>query len=221
MSNQRNVNAAAVLLRTGLGVMLVSHALLKYFVFTLPGTAKFFESLGLPGFDLAVEANLAELERVTAQLRQLVYERHDLFVQPLARDRAVDQAPPLCGRRVDEAPGEQHLQRVLSAHVAGDGDTGCGAEEPVLDPGRGETAIVARDCEVARRDQLAARQRTHLTRARARPARSAPGGQGAIRTGSGSEAGSVPMTSAASFRLSAKRTLIFDARRTTCSLVRM
>src|SRR5213593_1971312 len=60
--------------------------------------------LGLPGFDLAVEANLAELERVTAQLRQLVYERHDLFVQPLARDRAVDQAPPLCGRRVDERP---------------------------------------------------------------------------------------------------------------------
>src|SRR5882724_9047866 len=49
MSNQRNVDAAAVLLRTGLGVMLVSHALLKYFVFTLSGTAKFFESLGLPG----------------------------------------------------------------------------------------------------------------------------------------------------------------------------
>ena len=49
MSNQRNVDAAAVLLRTGLGVMLVAHALLKYFVFTLPGTAKFFESLGLPG----------------------------------------------------------------------------------------------------------------------------------------------------------------------------
>jgi putative oxidoreductase len=49
MSNQRNVDAAAVLLRTGLGVMLIAHALLKYFVFTLPGTAKFFESLGLPG----------------------------------------------------------------------------------------------------------------------------------------------------------------------------
>jgi putative oxidoreductase len=49
MSNQRNVDAAAVLLRSGLGVMLIAHALLKYFVFTLPGTAKFFESLGLPG----------------------------------------------------------------------------------------------------------------------------------------------------------------------------
>jgi putative oxidoreductase len=49
MSNQRKVDAAAMLLRTGLGLMFVSHALLKYFVFTLPGTAKFFESLGLPG----------------------------------------------------------------------------------------------------------------------------------------------------------------------------
>ena len=29
--------------------MFVAHALLKYFVFTLPGTAQFFESLGLPG----------------------------------------------------------------------------------------------------------------------------------------------------------------------------
>src|SRR5260370_38985088 len=49
MSKQRKVDAAAMLLRTGLGVMFVSHALLKYFVFTLPGTAKFFESLCLPG----------------------------------------------------------------------------------------------------------------------------------------------------------------------------
>jgi len=29
--------------------MFVAHALLKYFVFTLPGTAQFFESIGLPG----------------------------------------------------------------------------------------------------------------------------------------------------------------------------
>ena len=55
---------------------------------------------------------------------------------------------------------------MLSAHVAGDGDTGCGAEEPVLDPGRGETAILARDCEVARRDQLATRCGRHAVRGR-------------------------------------------------------
>ena len=29
--------------------MFIAHALLKYFVFTLPGTAQFFGSLGLPG----------------------------------------------------------------------------------------------------------------------------------------------------------------------------
>ncbi len=40
---------AALLLRISLGTMFIAHALLKYFVFTLPGTAQFFESLGLPG----------------------------------------------------------------------------------------------------------------------------------------------------------------------------
>lgn len=37
------------LLRLGLGVMWIAHALLKLFVFTLPGTAGFFESVGIPG----------------------------------------------------------------------------------------------------------------------------------------------------------------------------
>lgn len=37
------------LLRVSLGVMWIAHALLKWFVFTLPGTAQFFESIGLPG----------------------------------------------------------------------------------------------------------------------------------------------------------------------------
>ena len=45
----RRIDAAAVVMRTTLGLMFVAHALLKYFVFTLPGTAKFFQSLGLPG----------------------------------------------------------------------------------------------------------------------------------------------------------------------------
>ena len=49
MQSSRRIDAAAVLLRTTVGVMFVAHAALKYFVFTLPGTAKFFESLGLPG----------------------------------------------------------------------------------------------------------------------------------------------------------------------------
>jgi putative oxidoreductase len=49
MNETRNATIAALLLRLSLGTMFVAHALLKYFVFTLPGTAKFFESLGLPG----------------------------------------------------------------------------------------------------------------------------------------------------------------------------
>ncbi|MFN9480718.1 MAG: DoxX family protein [Betaproteobacteria bacterium] len=36
-------------LRIALGTMFIAHALLKLLVFTLPGTAQFFESLGLPG----------------------------------------------------------------------------------------------------------------------------------------------------------------------------
>jgi len=48
MQSTRRIDIAAIVLRTTLGVVFLAHALLKYFVFTLPGTAKFFESLGLP-----------------------------------------------------------------------------------------------------------------------------------------------------------------------------
>jgi len=51
---------AALLLRTSLGVMWIAHALLKLLVFTLPGTAQFFESIGLPGW-LAYPVFAAEL----------------------------------------------------------------------------------------------------------------------------------------------------------------
>lgn len=49
MNDTRNADYAALLLRISLGTMFIAHALLKYFVFTLPGTAQFFGSLGLPG----------------------------------------------------------------------------------------------------------------------------------------------------------------------------
>jgi putative oxidoreductase len=49
MNDSRQSAAAALVLRLSLGTMFVAHALLKYLVFTLPGTAQFFESLGLPG----------------------------------------------------------------------------------------------------------------------------------------------------------------------------
>ncbi|HKW53161.1 MAG TPA: DoxX family protein [Stellaceae bacterium] len=41
---------AALLLRLALGVMFIAHALLKWRVFTIPGTVRFFQSLGLPGW---------------------------------------------------------------------------------------------------------------------------------------------------------------------------
>lgn len=40
---------AALLLRLSLGVVFIAHALLKVFVFTVPGTVQFFVSVGLPG----------------------------------------------------------------------------------------------------------------------------------------------------------------------------
>jgi putative oxidoreductase len=44
----RHSERGAFVLRLALGVMFIAHALLKYFVFTLPGTAQFFGALGLP-----------------------------------------------------------------------------------------------------------------------------------------------------------------------------
>lgn len=40
----------ATVLRIALGVLFLSHAGLKIFVFTPAGTAQFFESVGVPGF---------------------------------------------------------------------------------------------------------------------------------------------------------------------------
>ena len=61
MIDKRTAPFGALLLRVSLGVMFLMHSLyLKLVVFTLPGTVKFFESLGLPGFathlTIAVEA---------------------------------------------------------------------------------------------------------------------------------------------------------------------
>ena len=49
MIDTRTAPYAAFVLRVALGLMFIAHALLKYYLFTLPGTAQFFQSLGLPG----------------------------------------------------------------------------------------------------------------------------------------------------------------------------
>jgi putative oxidoreductase len=41
---------AALALRLSLAALFIAHAMLKVRVFTIPGTVKYFESLGLPGF---------------------------------------------------------------------------------------------------------------------------------------------------------------------------
>ena len=49
MIDNRTAPYAALVLRVSLGVMYIAHSLvLKHFTYTLPGTAQFFESLGLP-----------------------------------------------------------------------------------------------------------------------------------------------------------------------------
>lgn len=54
--NTQNINVStapygAFALRVSLGIMFIAHGLLlKYFTFTLGGTAQFFESIGYPGF---------------------------------------------------------------------------------------------------------------------------------------------------------------------------
>jgi len=48
--DNRTAPYAALVLRVSLGVMYIAHSLvLKHFTYTLPGTAQFFESIGLPG----------------------------------------------------------------------------------------------------------------------------------------------------------------------------
>jgi putative oxidoreductase len=55
MIDQKTAPYAVLMLRVALGIMFIAHsAYLKVFVFTLPGTAQFFESLGLPGFSAYV-----------------------------------------------------------------------------------------------------------------------------------------------------------------------
>lgn len=50
MIDTRTAPYAALVLRIALGVVFIAHSLLKLIVFTLPGTAQFFEAHGFPGW---------------------------------------------------------------------------------------------------------------------------------------------------------------------------
>ncbi|MBI1391931.1 MAG: DoxX family membrane protein [Alphaproteobacteria bacterium] len=60
MTKPQAQDYGATVLRASLGTMFLAHAGLKIFVFTLPGTVGYFESLGLPGV-FAHATILAEL----------------------------------------------------------------------------------------------------------------------------------------------------------------
>src|SRR5438876_6469667 len=69
MTNQILAAYAALLLRVSLAVMFYAHAWLKIKVFTPAGTAKYFESLGVPGF----LAYLTRSEEHTSELQSPVH----------------------------------------------------------------------------------------------------------------------------------------------------
>ena len=50
MIDTKTAPYAALILRVALGIMFIAHGLMKVFVFTLPGTAQFFASVGFPGW---------------------------------------------------------------------------------------------------------------------------------------------------------------------------
>lgn len=54
--NTARIDSAAFVLRVTLGAVLLAHGLLKFLVFTLPGTAGFFASVGFPGWSAYVVA---------------------------------------------------------------------------------------------------------------------------------------------------------------------
>lgn len=79
-ATERSTDLAAALLRVVNGGLFLFHGLVKVFVFTLPGTVGYFESIGLPGF-LAYLTILAE---VGGGLALLVGFRVKLVSLPLA-----------------------------------------------------------------------------------------------------------------------------------------
>ena len=69
-------------LRVSLGVMWIAHALLKLLVYTLPGTAQYFVSIGFPGF-LAYPVFAAELLGGIALLLGLYARQAALILVPI------------------------------------------------------------------------------------------------------------------------------------------
>lgn len=81
-SPSRPADWGATILRVSLGLMWIAHALVKLLVFTLPGTAQFFASVGLPGV-LAYPVFGAELLGGLALLLGVYARQAALLLLPL------------------------------------------------------------------------------------------------------------------------------------------
>lgn len=82
MPTSPSISAGLALLRVSLGSMWISHALLKAVVYTMPGAAKFFESVGLPGV-LVYPVVAAEIAGGLAILAGFYARQVSLLLSPI------------------------------------------------------------------------------------------------------------------------------------------
>jgi hypothetical protein len=130
MIDSRTAPYAALLLRVSLGLLFLAHAGLKFFVFTPAGTAKFFDSVGLPPALAYVTIAVEVLGGVALILGLLDPHRRDRSVADPAR-RHLHGArrgrlllhqrawrlgiPGVLERRADR-PGLARRRRLCAAH---------------------------------------------------------------------------------------------------------
>ncbi|HZF78883.1 MAG TPA: DoxX family protein [Rubrivivax sp.] len=91
-SDSSAVQLGIAVLRMSLGAMWISHALLKLLVFTLPGTAQYFVSIGFPGL-LAYPVFAAELLGGIALLLGVYARQAALVLVPVMAVAAWVHAP--------------------------------------------------------------------------------------------------------------------------------
>ena len=91
-SHSSAMQLGIAVLRVSLGAMWIAHALLKLLVFTLPGTAHYFASIGFPGF-LAYPVFAAELLGGIALLLGVYARQAALALVPVMAVAAWVHAP--------------------------------------------------------------------------------------------------------------------------------
>ena len=91
-SSSPSTQLGITVLRMSLGVMWIAHSMLKLVVFTLPGTAQYFASIGFPSF-LAYPVFAAELLGGLAVLLGLYARQTALALVPVMVAAAWVHAP--------------------------------------------------------------------------------------------------------------------------------